>query len=249
MPRPPRPGATRQPESGSGPRPVRSYVRREGRLTPAQRQALVSCWSRYGLDAHTPFDAQTVFGRRAPLTLEVGFGDGINLETLARRFPEEDFLGVDVYRPGLGALLRRLMSAPLTNLRLYATDVMEVLETSLPETCLDRVLIFFPDPWPKRRHHKRRLVAPPLLDHLARVLRDGGGVLLATDDAGYAAAMAACFAADSRFRDLAACRNDPAAFRVPTRFERRARQRGADIHDLRVARIRSPAVRSGTDEG
>ncbi len=249
MPRPPLPGATRRPEPGSGLRPVRSYVRREGRLTPAQRQALASCWPRYGLDAHTPFDAQAIFGRRAPLTLEVGFGDGVNLETLARRFPGEDFIGVDVYRPGLGALLMRLMSAPLTNLRLYAADVLEVLEKSLSETCLDRVLIFFPDPWPKRRHHKRRLVAPPLLDHLARVLWDGGQIWLATDDADYAAAMTACFAADSRFCQPAACRNDPAALRVPTRFERRARQQGADIHDLRVTRIRSPAFGSGADEG
>ncbi len=236
----PLPDATRRPETGSARRPIRSYVRREGRLTPAQRQALTLCWSRYGLDVHAPFDAQTVFGRRAPLTLEIGCGDGVNLETLARRFPEEDFIGVDVYRPGLGALLRRLVPSPLTNLRLYAADIMDVLEAALPETCLDRVLIFFSDPWPKRRHHKRRLVAPPLLDHLARVLRNGGRIYLATDDAGYGAAMTASFAADSRFGQLVVRRNDPVALRVPTRFERRAQRRGVDVHDLQVTRIRSP---------
>lgn len=238
MPRPPLPDATRRPETGSGVRPVRSYVRREGRFTPAQRHALATFWSRYGLDAHEPFDACSVFGRQVPLTLEIGCGDGVNLETLAGRFPDEDFIGVDVYRPGLGALLGRLTETPLTNLRLYAADVLDVLDTALPEASLDRVLIFFADPWPKRRHHKRRLVAPALLERLARVLREEGRIYLATDDGGYAAAMADCFASDPRFGLVSVRRNDPAPFRLPTRFERRARRRGADVHDLEVVRIR-----------
>ncbi|MHB1543078.1 MAG: tRNA (guanosine(46)-N7)-methyltransferase TrmB [Gammaproteobacteria bacterium] len=218
-------------------RRIRSYVRRESRLTRAQARAIEQFWPRYGLKDGERFDPPSVFGRAAPLTLEIGFGDGDNLLTLARQFPEEDFLGIDVYQPGMGVLLSCLGREGIGNVRLYASDASDVLATLMPQSVLTRVLIFFPDPWPKRRHHKRRLIQPAFLTQVARALRPSGQLHLATDDENYAGFMKACLESDSCYlvRSVRVDRSSP--FRRATRFERRGRRLGHAIYDIEAIRV------------
>ncbi len=150
-------------------RPIRSFVLREGRLTDGQRRALEELWPRYGVDAEQPIDPPALFGREAPVWLEIGFGNGEALRHMAGQHPEVDFLGIEVHRPGVGRLMNALAEDGLTNVRVLRTDAAEVVRERIPDGALDRVLVFFPDPWPKKRHHKRRLIQPAFLDALARV--------------------------------------------------------------------------------
>lgn len=221
-------------------RRVRSYARRGGRLTQGQERAIKELWPRYGLRETDAFDPLSVFGRRALLTLEIGFGDGANLIALAQQYPEQDFLGIDVYRPGMGALFARLACEAIDNVRIYASDVTDVLRRILPPAVLTRALIFFPDPWPKRRHHKRRLIQPVFLGQLARALHSGGGLHLATDDADYAACMQACLRADPSYVLQAVRVNAGSPFRIPTRFERKGRELGHAIYDIDALKITDP---------
>lgn len=245
MPRLPRPGGILGPDRSPRLRRIRSFVRREGRLTRAQARAIDAFWPRYGLSTDAPFEARAVFGREAPLTLEIGFGDGANLLALARDRPEEDFLGIDVYRPGIGALLARLGEGAIGNVRLFATDACEVLERCFPQPVLTRVLIFFPDPWPKRRHHKRRLIQPAFLDQLAHALLPGGTLHLATDDADYAASMETALGAVPAYRRRSMVVNQGSPLRVRTRFEARGQRLGHPIYDIEAERIPPPGAGSG----
>src|SRR5690606_14539796 len=146
-------------------RPIRSFVLRQGRLTPAQERALAELWPRYGLEpAGAPRDFAAVFGRRAPLVVEIGFGNGEALRFAAEHEPERDFLGIEVHRPGVGRLLNALAAAGLANVRVYNHDAVEVLTQDVADGALDEVRIWFPDPWHKKRHHKRRLLQPPFVD-------------------------------------------------------------------------------------
>src|SRR5512138_2021844 len=156
-------------------RKVRSFVRRPGRTTPAQRRALDGLWPRYGLPRQeAPLDLLAVFGRRAPFVVDIGFGDGEALVTAAVNHPQIDYLGIEVHEPGIGHLLLLLEQAGASNVRVVNGDATDVLPQMLPDACADAVNVLFPDPWPKKRHHKRRLVQPPFLAEVTRVLKPGG---------------------------------------------------------------------------
>ncbi len=151
------------------PRAIRSFVTRSGRITPAQERALEELWPRYGIEPDAaPLGLDALFGRRARRVAEVGFGNGDNLLALAASRPADDFLGIEVHRPGVGRLLLQLEERAIGNVRVICRDAVEVLERYLDGPCLDEILILFPDPWPKKRHHKRRLIQPAFVALLAR---------------------------------------------------------------------------------
>jgi tRNA (guanine-N7-)-methyltransferase len=220
-------------------RAIRSFVTRDGRITSAQERALETLWPRYGIEPHGVVDLDAAFGRTAPRTAEIGFGNGENLLALAAAHPERDYLGIEVHRPGVGRVLRGLEERALTNVRLLCHDAVEVLERNLSEDCLDEILVLFPDPWPKKRHHKRRLIQAPFVQRLAGCLKPGGRVHLATDWAPYAEQMLAVLGAEARLRNLAplggfASRPEE---RAPTRFERRGERLGHQVWDLAFVRL------------
>jgi tRNA (guanine-N7-)-methyltransferase len=220
-------------------RKLRSFVRREGRMTAGQKAALERLWPRYGLDAPAQaLDLTQVFGRRAPVTLEIGFGNGDHLLSRAMNQPQQDFIGVEVHRPGVGSLLLNAEKAGLSNLRTASDDAVEVLEGWLADAALQEVVIYFPDPWHKTRHHKRRLIQPAFVSLLARKLASGGRLLLATDWAHYAGHMLEVLNAAAEFENLAAdgrCVPRHAA-RPKTRFEARGERLGHEVFDLEYRR-------------
>jgi tRNA (guanine-N7-)-methyltransferase len=221
------------------PRSIRSFVLRAGRTTAAQQRALESLWPKYGLDCRDePFALAALFGRDAPCTLEIGFGNGANLAALARAHPERNYLGVEVHRPGVGRLLLALEQEGLTNVRVICQDAVEVLERQIAPGSLAELLILFPDPWPKKRHHKRRLVKPAFVALAARALAAGGVLRLATDWEPYALEMLVHLSATPDLRNLAADGGFVArpAERLPTRFELRGTRLGHGVWDLAFAR-------------
>ena len=185
-------------------RSIRSFVRRQGRLTSAQQRALDSCWQRFGVTLSAPsmLDLEVLFGRSATRVLEIGFGDGESLVTMAHNHPESDFLGIEVYRPGIGRLLQQANALELNNLRVIGMDAVEVLISYIPAACLDRIQIFFPDPWPKKRHHKRRLIQADFVTLLGTKLKPGGCLHLATDWEHYAQHMLAVLQAQESFVNM-----------------------------------------------
>ena len=216
-------------------RTIRSFVLRAGRMTAAQRRALADLGDRYLLDfPGRPLDLDRLFGRRASRTVEVGFGTGEALAALASSEPDRDFLGIEVYPPGVGRLLARCEEAGLANVRVVMADALDVLEHWLAPSSVEEVLIWFPDPWPKKRHHKRRLVRPWLASLVHRVLEPGGRLHLATDWEPYAQHMLEVFEAHPGFANCAA----PDRFmprpvrRRETRFESRGRKRGHRVFDM-----------------
>jgi len=220
-------------------RMIRSYVRREGRITAAQQRALRELWPRYGLEADAPLDIAAVFGRRAPCTLEIGFGNGDALLTLAEQQPECDFIGIEVHRPGVGRLLQQLQAREPGNVRVMREDALQILKTCLPDNSLDRILLFFPDPWHKKRHHKRRIVQPGFIELLSRKIRPGGRLHMATDWEDYARHILAVMTQSAAFRNCAAegdyvPRPD---YRPSTKFEQRGRRLGHRVRDLVFERI------------
>lgn len=238
------------PEQQHPPRRIRSFVLRAGRITAAQQRALDELWPRYGLDLAEPqtpsaaakpgrhFDLDAVFGRHAPRSLEIGFGNGDNLLALAKAHPERDFIGVEVHRAGVGHLLLGAAAAALSNLRVICHDAVEVLEYGIAPAALDEILILFPDPWHKKRHHKRRLVQPGFIDLLASRLAPGGRLQLATDWEPYAQQMLEVVGASADFVNLAGAtgympRPD---WRALTRFERRGQRLGHGVWDLSFER-------------
>jgi tRNA (guanine-N7-)-methyltransferase len=221
------------------PRAIRSYVTRSGRITQAQERALEQLWPRYGMEfAPQPLAAQALFGRTAPRTLEIGFGNGANLLALAAAHPERDYLGVEVHRPGVGRLLLALETHALTNVRVICHDAVEVLEQQIPRGFFEEILILFPDPWPKKRHHKRRLIQRPFAALAASRLARGGVLRLATDWEPYALEMLETLTATEGLENLAEGGGFSArpAERDPTRFERRGEQLGHAVWDLAFRR-------------
>ena len=221
------------------PRAIRSFVTRAGRITSAQERALDTLWPKYGLEPREPLDLDAVFARQAPRTAEIGFGNGENLLALAAAHPERDYLGIEVHRPGVGRVLLALEARALSNVRVICHDAVEVLEQDLPGACLEEILVLFPDPWPKKRHHKRRLVQAPFVALLAERLKPGGVVHMATDWAPYAEEMLAVLGAEARLRN-----RSPEGGYVPrpleraaTRFERRGERLGHEVWDLAFERI------------
>jgi tRNA (guanine-N7-)-methyltransferase len=214
-------------------RKIRSFVRRPGRATAAQRKALASLMPRYGVPfTEQPLDCAALFGREAPRVLDIGFGDGEALLSAAVNRPDVDYLGVEVHEPGIGHLLLLLERADVHNVRVIERDVVEVIEHMLTERAFDAVNLFFPDPWPKKRHHKRRLVQPEFVRRLATVLRPGGLFHVATDWAGYAEHVAEVMRQSPQFAQIGDPTAEALALRAPTKFERRGRTLGHDVHDL-----------------
>ena len=220
-------------------RKIRSFVRREGRMTAAQQLALQQFWPAYGLEPDRVLDVQQVFGRSAGLTLEIGFGNGATLASLASSQPEGNFIGIEVHRPGVGRLLQVLQQQQLTNVRIYCADATEVLATCIPDASLERVLLLFPDPWPKQRHHKRRIVQLPFIDLLATKLSAGGVLHMATDWEDYAHHMLEVMAASAAFRNCAGQGQFAArpGYRIATRFEQRGTALGHRVRDLLFERL------------
>ena len=221
------------------PRSIRSFVTRAGRITPAQQRALAELWPKYGIEfAPRPLDLTAAFGRAAPCTLEIGFGNGEHLVALAVAHPQRSFLGVEVHRPGVGRLLLALEARALDNVRIICHDAVEVLERQLASDSLAEVLILFPDPWPKKRHHKRRLIQRPFVELLATRLAPGGALHLATDWQPYALEMLETLSAVAGLTNLAG-RGAFAARpreRLTTRFERRGERLGHEVWDLAFRR-------------
>jgi tRNA (guanine-N7-)-methyltransferase len=226
-------------------RRIRSFVLRAGRTTAAQERALVNLWPAYGIVlGEAPLDLREVFGRAAPRCLEIGFGAGEVIGSLAEANPAVDYLGVEVHRSGVGRLLLRAAAGVLANLRVICADAVDVLKDYVPDESFDEVLVFFPDPWHKKRHHKRRLIDARFVALVAAKLRAGGTLRLATDWQEYAEQMLAVCNADPDLRSLSpdytyVARPD---FRPPTRFERRGARLGHGVWDLAYAkRVRAPA--------
>ena len=215
-------------------RAVRSFVMRAGRVTDAQRRALVDLWPRFGVSyGPAALDLATLFGRAAPCTLEIGFGNGEHLAARAQAEPERNFLGVEVHPPGIGHLLRCAEAANLGNIRVIDHDAVEVLRDQIAPGALDEIQILFPDPWPKKRHHKRRLIQPEFAVLAATRLRTGGWLRLATDWAPYAEHMRLVLDACPMLKPLAAGEPfDQPAGRAATRFERRGLRLGHQVADL-----------------
>jgi tRNA (guanine-N7-)-methyltransferase len=215
-------------------RKIRSFVRREGRLTRGQQHALKVLWPRYGLETTALLNLDKVFGRSTPRTLDIGFGNGDTLLTLAAEQPETDFIGIEVHRPGVGRLLHELESRALTNVRVIREDAVPVLNDCLPDNCLDRLLLFFPDPWHKKRHHKRRIVQAEFIALLAKKIKPGGILHMATDWENYADHMLAVLGESSAFRNCAGPGNfSPRPdYRPTTKFEQRGQRLGHGVWDL-----------------
>lgn len=221
-------------------RQIRSFVRRAGRLTTSQQRALDELWPGYGLNyVPEPIDFEDTYGRKAPVVLEIGFGNGDTLVEQAAASPSEDFLGIEVHEPGVGHCLIAANSAAVSNLRLIVHDAIDVLEHQVPSASLRRINLYFPDPWPKKRHHKRRIVQPRFLDLCADKLEPGGAIHIATDWANYAAHIDEVFAASAEFRGTERREHDgDRPFKRPmTKFERRGLRRGHRIVDWRFEKI------------
>lgn len=222
----------------SQPRKIRSFIRRQGRITAGQQAALDNHWDKYCLDPARKLVAGDVFGRDAPPCLEIGFGNGECLAALAADNPDKDYIGIEVHRPGVGHLMLQLEQLGLSNVRIYCHDAIEILNDALPDGGLSAVHLFFPDPWPKKKHHKRRIVNNDFLDLLAAKLAPDGYFHAATDWQHYAEAMLEVLSADSRFANTSRTGDfcERPAYRPLTKFERRGLRLGHCVWDLIFAK-------------
>jgi len=212
-----------------------SFVRRRGRITSAQQRALDLLWPYYGVETdRKPLDLDVLFDRRAEKHLEIGFGRGDALVTMAKTHPEHDYLGIDLYRPGIGHLLLQIKAAQLTNVRVICADAVEVLQYHLSPHSLDAVYLFFPDPWPKKRHYKRRLIQFDFVQLLAQRMKSGGYLHLATDWENYAEQMLEVLETTPEFINRIAIGHfAPRPLERPlTQFEQRGLRLGHRIWDL-----------------
>lgn len=215
-------------------RTIRSFVRRTGRITSSQQRALDQLWPEYGVGYDdAPLDFAQLFGRAAPVVLEIGFGNGESLVELAAANPDLDFLGVEVHEPGIGHCLLKAEDARIRNLKLISHDAVEVLQNQVPDGSLARVNLYFPDPWPKKRHHKRRIVQPGFVELVADKLGDQGTLNIATDWANYAEHIDDILSRSDRFTCIEHREHDgddPFA-RPQTKFEKRGLKKGHRISD------------------
>lgn len=214
-------------------RRIRSFVRREGRLTEGQSSAIENGWPQWGVDyAPGVMDWNTVFGRTAPRFLEIGFGMGGATAEIARNNPDNDYLGIEVHRPGVGNLLKLIAQDNLTNLRLMSHDAVDVINEMIAPDALDGILIFFPDPWHKKRHHKRRLIQPEFVHLLASRLKPGGTIHCATDWENYAVQMLEVLSAEPALENTAMDYAPRPTYRPLTKFENRGLKLGHGVWDL-----------------
>ena len=213
--------------------PIRSYVLRQGRFSPGQQRAYGELLPRFGIPyAPQPLDFKAIFGRDAPVVAEVGFGMGETTARIAAENPGIDYLGIEVHRPGVGSLLRQLDERGLTNVRVVQHDAVEVLRDMVPPGSLAGVHVFFPDPWPKKRHHKRRLLQPAFAALLAGRLRPGGHVHVATDWQEYAEHVLAVLSSTPGLRNTARDFAPRPPTRPETKFERRGLRLGHGVWDI-----------------
>lgn len=215
-------------------RPVRSYVKREGRITEGQRHALKELWPKFGVEPQGLLDFKALFGREADTVLEIGFGNGDTLLQMAQAEPDSDFIGIEVYESGAGRLLANIDAEGLSNLRVIKHDAVEILRNNIPDQSLTRVMIFFPDPWPKKRHHKRRLIQPDFVSLLQSKLMLDGILHCATDWENYAEQMLDVLSLDKRLENTAGVGNyaKRPEYRPLTKFERRGQALGHGVWDL-----------------
>jgi tRNA (guanine-N7-)-methyltransferase len=214
-------------------RPVRSFVLRQGRMSPAQQRALDMLLPRLGIAyVPAPLDFAATFGRSAPVILEIGFGMGETTAAIAAAQPQNDFVGLEVHGPGVGALLNRVDAAGLSNVRVIQHDAVDVIEHMIPAASLAGIHVYFPDPWPKKRHHKRRLLQPAFVHALALRLSGGGYLHAATDWDDYAQEILATFSAEPLLANTAADFAERPAWRPQTKFETRGLKLGHGVRDI-----------------
>ncbi|MFK8052643.1 MAG: tRNA (guanosine(46)-N7)-methyltransferase TrmB [Woeseiaceae bacterium] len=225
-------------------REIRSFVRRPGRMTPAQKDALKRLADRYEL-AYAPTEVtnRDIFEREAPLLIEIGFGNGDSLVEWASENRDWNVIGVEVHEPGVGHCLLMAEKADLEHFRIISHDAIDVLRHQLPDRSIDRLNVYFPDPWPKKRHHKRRLLAPKFLDLAIAALKPDGHLHIATDWANYAEHIDELMAEDQRFECIDRVAHDGTSplMRPQTKFERRGMRLGHGIVDWRYGLARKPA--------
>lgn len=220
------------------PKPIRSFVIRAGRMTDGQRSAFDEYWPAYGLSLFDgPLDAQSVFGNNHPVALEIGFGMGDSLLAMALAEPEVNFVGIEVHPPGVGRLINTAGKDGIRNLRVYMADAKDVLEDCVADDSLARFQLYFPDPWHKKKHHKRRIVQPEFVALVARKLRPGGLLHMATDWQNYAEQMLEVLAAQPQLENTAAGYAERPEFRPTTKFETRGERLGHGVWDLLFRKI------------
>jgi len=214
-------------------KPVRSYVLRQGRISAAQTRALETLHGRYGVAFRdAPLDARALFGRSAPLVVEVGSGMGETTARIAAEHPDTDYVAIEVHAPGVGSLLKLAEEHGLANLRVIRHDALEVLQHMIPDASLAGLHLFFPDPWPKKRHHKRRLIQPAFVALLATRMKPGAYLHAATDWEDYAAQMLEVLRAEATLVNTAPGFAERPATRPETKFEQRGLKLGHRVWDL-----------------
>lgn len=219
---------------------IRSFALRQGRMSQAQQNAIDTQWSKYGLEVDGQLlDLVALFGREAPTIVEIGFGMGKSLAEMAEANPEQNYIGIEVHRPGVGALLKLVEEKGLTNIRVFNHDAVEVFEQSIPKGSLDAVYLFFPDPWHKKRHHKRRIVQPAFAQMVADHLKTGGHFHMATDWENYAEHMMEVMSVAERYRNSAGGQayTPRPDYRPLTKFEQRGHRLGHGVWDLIFERV------------
>ena len=226
------------------PRAIRSFVLRQGRMSPAQQRACDELLPRFGVGASVPLDFAALFDNAHPVVLEIGFGMGETTAAIAATHPHVNFVGVEMHLPGVGALLRRIDAQGLANVRVVRRDAVEVVEQLVPLASLAGIHVYFPDPWPKKRHHKRRLLQPPFVHALAQRLARGGYLHVATDWQPYAEEVLAALSAEPLLVNSAAGYAQRPVWRPQTKFEQRGLARGHAVFDLLfTAAAKPPSLR------
>ncbi|MBN7122347.1 MULTISPECIES: tRNA (guanosine(46)-N7)-methyltransferase TrmB [Erwiniaceae] len=228
-------------ENGRPMRRIRSFVRRQGRLTKGQQHALDNYWPVMGVEYQPePVDLVSLFGRESPVVLEIGFGMGASLVTMAQNNPAQDFLGIEVHSPGVGACLSSAQEAGVENLRVMCHDAVDVLEKMIPDNSLRMVQLFFPDPWHKARHNKRRIVQAPFAELVMRKLKLGGVFHMATDWEAYAEHMLEVMNSIAGYKNQSETQDyvPRPESRPLTKFEQRGQRLGHGVWDLMFERIK-----------
>ena len=221
-------------------RTIRSFVKREGRLTAGQQRALDVLWPEFGIDYSADLiDVNHLFSQPAPVVLEIGFGNGDSLFQMAQNNPDRNYIGIEVHRPGVGHLLQLIETHKINNLKIICHDAVDVIENQIADNSLDRVQLFFPDPWHKKKHNKRRIVQQEFVNLLAQKIKTGGIFHLATDWQDYAEHMLDVLSNNSNFENLSEENNFVTRpdDRPITKFEKRGHRLGHGVWDLLFKRI------------